>query len=66
MIKQIQMPERFAILVTVLLSRLDGYDLEDHDRALCEEINGYITEKVEAMKRREAYSKSLLDKKNAP
>lgn len=54
--KNIQMPERFVVAVYALLHGLENYDLDESEQKLCQEIESYITTKLEAMKRREVYS----------
>ena len=56
------MPERFAVLVTILLSRLEDFDMPPDITKITDELSVMIADKVEAIKRREAYSASLADK----
>lgn len=64
--KNVQMPLRFVLETQKLLYWLDDYDLEPHVREICDELHRDIVAKLEAQKRREAYSQRLEDQKNAP
>jgi len=56
MAKNVSMPESFVIDVYALLTALEGVYISDDVTARCRALEGAIREKLEARKRREAFT----------